>query len=265
MIYSRFEDYIKTLLGVIVVMTKKNDQGKNEFLERDSVDSLTNNAKNLYQSMRITIDSRFQAGKRLESLNTYTFVTSIIVSLALIFLPLIQFSDVELHYSVNVLNALQIFFAVTILVYSVLISTAQYSIRAKEMTACADLIKDLSRELKDYIASTSEENSNSKINKEDLERFNKKYRECLRNSENHTDHDYYVVKNTLEMKDAEKNSIQWIRKNLWHRAIRTWLRFTVLKQYIFPSLLTIFVFIVISDVLGYTQVIEPFIIKNGAN
>ncbi|WP_414712624.1 hypothetical protein [Serratia marcescens] len=74
--------------------------------------------------MRITIDARFQAGKRLESLNTYTFITSIIISLALIFLPLIQFSDIKLHYSNNVLSTLQIFFAVAILVYSVLISTA---------------------------------------------------------------------------------------------------------------------------------------------
>ncbi|MEQ4624728.1 SLATT domain-containing protein [Providencia manganoxydans] len=238
-----------------------NDKNHSTQVKSDvnEIDSLQKNAQNLYQSMRITIDSRFQAGKRLQSLSTFTFITSVIISLALIFLPLLEFSEIDLHYSSNVLGALQIFFAVAILVYSVLISTAQYSIRAKEMTACADLIKDLSRELKDYIASSNEKSSTTKITKDELEKFNKRYRECLRNSENHSDHDYYFVKNTLEMKDVEKKPLSWWRKNFWHRLIRVWLRFTVSKQYIFPSLLAIFVFIVISDVLGYTTIIEPFL------
>ncbi|EJD6506512.1 SLATT domain-containing protein [Providencia sp. PROV196] len=242
-------------------MAVKNNKPENQ--ANEPIDSLQKNALNLYQSMRITIDSRFQSGKRLQSLNSFTFIASIIVSLALIFLPLLQFSGIYLHYSANVLSALQIFFAVAILVYSVLISTAQYSIRAKEMTTCADLIKDLSRELKDYIASSKEVNSDTKITKEGLEEFNRRYRDCLRNSENHTDHDYYVVKNTLEMKDVEKQKegLNWYRKNIWHRVIRLWLRFTVSKQYIFPTFLMFFVLIIITDVLGYTTIIEPFLIK----
>lgn len=242
----------------LIDIDSANHSDKNS-VRGEQQDELLRNANNLYHSMRITIDARFQAGKRLESLNTYTFITSIIISLALIFLPLIQFSDIKLHYSNNVLSTLQIFFAVAILVYSVLISTAKYSIRAKEMTVCADLVKDLSRELKDIIALSQRDGEN--ITKNVLNDYNKRYRECLRNSENHSDQDYHFVKNTIKMKDLEKTDINWFRKNIWHRIIRFWLKMTVSMQYIFPSFLTIFVFVVISDVLGYTKIIQPFLLK----
>ena len=102
--------------------------------------------------MRITTDARFQASKRLNSMDNYAFVTTTVLSLGLILIPLLQLSGLKLYYPEKVLSAIQIFFAVAVLVYSVIISTAKYSVRAIEFSQCADSIKDLARNVKNALA-----------------------------------------------------------------------------------------------------------------
>jgi hypothetical protein len=51
------------------------------------------------------------------------------LSLGLIFIPLMQNADITLILSNKVINMMQVFLAVAILVYSIIISTSKYDIR----------------------------------------------------------------------------------------------------------------------------------------
>ena len=216
------------------------------------------NTKNLHQSMRITTDARFQASKRLNSMDNYAFVTTTVLSLGLILIPLLQLSGLKLYYPEKVLSAIQIFFAVAVLVYSVIISTAKYSVRAIEFSQCADSIKDLARNVKNALAQHSEK----PLTESQFNEFNDSYRQCLINSENHSDHDYYVVRHTLRIKDKDKSEgLHWFDRTIKHNFYRFILKVSCGKKYIFPTLMMMFELVVIFDILGFTTIIHPFIIK----
>jgi len=106
------------------------------------------NAKEKFQmSIRATAKCRFNAAERLKRQGKFAFFTTTILSLGLIFIPLMQNSGIKLAFSTNVLNTMSIFLAVAVLVYSVVIGTARYEARADKLTQCGDNLKDLSREL----------------------------------------------------------------------------------------------------------------------
>lgn len=58
-----------------------------------------------------------------------------------------QNSGISLAFESNVLNMMSIFLAVSVLVYSVVIGTAKYEVRAEGLTQCGDKLKELNREL----------------------------------------------------------------------------------------------------------------------
>jgi SMODS and SLOG-associating 2TM effector domain family 5 len=78
---------------------------------------LETEADRLRLSMRTTAKARYTASVRLKYQGKFTFATTTLLSLGLIFIPLIQNSGVPLALKVGVLNAMQIFLAVSVLVY----------------------------------------------------------------------------------------------------------------------------------------------------
>lgn len=76
--------------------------------------------------MRVTVNCEYNASVRLQKQDRFSFVTIIILSLGLVFIPLIQNAGIKLSFHSNVINMIQIFIAVAVLVYSIAISTARY-------------------------------------------------------------------------------------------------------------------------------------------
>ena len=85
--------------------------GKRERDVRDAADKLQ-------LSMRTTAKCRYNASVRLHHQNKYSFFTTTVLSLGLVFIPLMQSADLRLAFKPNVLNVMQIFLGVAVMVYS---------------------------------------------------------------------------------------------------------------------------------------------------
>jgi hypothetical protein len=154
--------------------------------------SVNDPGEKLLNSMRTTARCRFHAAQRLKKKGDFSFFTTTILSLGLILIPLIQNAEIKLAYSDKVLNMMQIFLAVSILVYSTINSTARYDLRAQVLSECGDKLKELIRELRTEL---KQKNGTQLA----LEDYHKKYNYIVTDSENHEriDYDFCV----LEMKD----------------------------------------------------------------
>lgn len=153
----------------------------------------------------VTSYTRFEASKRLKKINFMSFISTTVASLGLILIPLLDLAGVNKVFNNLTLTCFQLFLAVSVLVYSTSISTANYQIRAKEFLDCADRIKELITciEIKIF--------DNEKVDYFNIE---SEYRKILNHSENHEDIDYIRgVKLYSEAKNrASADSPNFFRK-----------------------------------------------------
>lgn len=199
----------------------------------------------LIDSMRITSRCRYNASARIAQLGQYSFFTTTFLSLGLIFIPLVQNSDVPLHFLPKVLNMMQIFLAVAILVYSIIIGTARYDVRAIALNKCGDKVKNLIRALREEKHKTA--NGALEIN---LNSYHEKYQEALNESENHTRLDFLFSK--LEMPaDYKITGLNFI-----YYKVKAHFFYSI--PFVLPTLMIIAEFIFISDMLGITQVMPSY-------
>lgn len=138
----------------------------------------------LHMSMRTTVKCRFAAADRLKNYARFSFFTTTVLSLGLILIPLIQNSQVTLSVAPSVLNMMQIFLAVAVLVFSVVIGTAKYELRSELLTECGNRLKELIREM-NRLKGTPEGND-----PDELERLEKEYSRITTDVENHARVDY---------------------------------------------------------------------------
>src|SRR5436190_9847680 len=196
----------------------------------------------LYRSFHITAKCRYNASIRLDRIGSFSFLTATILSLGLIFVPMIQLSDIPLAYPERVINSLQIFFAVAVLIYTVINSAAHFETRAKSLNECGDNIKDLSRKLRSEIY-----NAQGQGTVLDFQPINEMYSRISSASENHSRADYELA--MLQASDS------------YHVTgfPRLWLNIKVfygnLEGYIFPIILILAEVIVILDILSVTYVL----------
>ncbi|WP_198596050.1 SLATT domain-containing protein [Vibrio crassostreae] len=195
-------------------------------------------------SMRITAKCRYNASVRLFRQSRFSFFTTTLLSLGLIFIPLMQNANVPLAFKASVLNMVQIFLAVSILVYSVIISTARYDLRAEKLNECGDKLKDLIRSMKKDI------HLKKTLSDEELSQYQQRYQDVTTDTENHERSDFNLA--TLEMKsDYFITGIP-----------RTWLFISShiqrLSAFIVPTLMISFEIIFILDMLGVTCVFVEY-------
>ncbi len=200
-------------------------------------------AKKLLNSMRLTAKCRFNASVRLKRLGNYSFLTTTILSLGLIFIPLYQKSGLKLPYSSDVLSMLQIFLAVAVLVYSVVNATAKYDSRATTLDSCGVQLKELIRTLRFEIS----ESKNSGISI-DLEKYHQKYHVISTEPENHNRGDYILA--TLESPQDFKITgfpkvLSYLKSIVFHSI-----------PYIIPTSMMAFEVLIITDILGLTEVFK---------
>lgn len=196
-------------------------------------------------NMRITSNCRYNAFSRLDRLSRYSFATTILLSLGLIFIPLLQYSDIPLHFMPKILNMMQIFLAVNVLVYSAIIGTARYDVRAIALYKCADKVKNLINTLRDL--KHKSETNDSDIN---LKEIYEKYQEALDSSENHSRLDFLCAK--LEMSEEFKIT------GLKFFILQLTAYFLYLLPFTLPTLMIVAEFIFISDMLNITDILPSY-------
>lgn len=208
-----------------------------ERLVKDSADKLQ-------LSMRVTAKCRYNAAVRLQRQGKFAFFTTTVLSLGLIFIPLMQNSGVPLTYKPNVLNMMQIFLAVAVLVYSVVIGTARYEYRAENLTECGDKLKELIRGM-DKDRETKKAFSN-----EELANFQERYSDIATDTENHTRSDYRLA--MLEMdNDYFISGLPRMQQYFFAYMDRV-------TAYIVPILMIAFEVVFITDMIGATNILAPY-------
>lgn len=203
-----------------------------------------NETERLKSTMKTTLASRYNASLRLKNQSTFTFITTTVLSLGLIFIPLIQNANVKLALSNGVLNAMQIFLAVSILVYSVITGTAHYDLRSERLNDCGDKLKSLLRELR------RESEDKNPLEKERLAHFQQRYSDISTDGESHSRNDFRFT--ILQL--PEQYKVVGIPL-LWRWLVFGF--FAVIPY--FPSIFLLFIeFTFISDMLGKTTIFAVF-------
>jgi len=186
----------------------------------------------LNYNMRITAKNRYNASKRLNWQMKISFLTTTILSLGLIFIPLAQNSNLELNFESSVLNLMQIFLAVAVLVYSVINGMAKYESRIQSLRECGDNIRDLIREFR----------AETDIKLENLKDYSNRYNIIVTKPENHDTIDYWSTK--LELREDFK--ITGLKRLFLYCKFV----FIYIIPFLIPVLLLAFELIFISDMLG---------------
>lgn len=166
-----------------------------------------NETERLDATMKTTAVNRYNASNRLRAKGKFTFFTTTILSLGLIFIPLMQLADAQLALPDRLLNAIQIFLAVSILVYSVVIGTARYDLRSEQLNDCGDNIKKLIRELR-----REKEAAGGQVCKEKLAELQDRYSSITTDVENHTRNDYRLT--VLQLPEMFKVT-GFVRAGMW--------------------------------------------------
>ncbi|WP_345769315.1 SLATT domain-containing protein [Citrobacter amalonaticus] len=206
--------------------------------------SYNSEIERLESTMKTTANCRFYAAERLILNSRITFFTTTILSLGLILIPLIQMTKIQLKLSGEVLSAIQIFLAVSVLVYSVIIKNGQYEIRSERFNKCGNDLKRLIREVR----SLKQEDDNSDTH---LKRVREKYSRIISNIENHSRNDY--LRATLTLYDIYKVSgVIWLLK--WGKYY-----FSLLLEHFSSLLLLLLEVLIITDMLGITKISTPLL------
>lgn len=199
----------------------------------------------LIASMKTTAINRYHASNRLLWQGKVTFAVSTLFSLGLIFIPLMQLAKVPLKLNGDVLGAVQIFLAVAILVYSIVIGTARYELRSEQLNDCGDKIKNLIRDLR--VEPDDGETGEAQL----LKGYQKQYAGIISDVENHDRNDYILT--ILRSSDLFVLSQPG---RIWH-----WVKFLVsaLIPYT-PSLaLVVIEALLITDMFGATCMFSQYL------
>jgi SMODS and SLOG-associating 2TM effector domain family 5 len=199
----------------------------------------------LYRSVHVTAKCRYNASIRLKRVGSFSFLTATVLSLGLILIPMLQLSGMRLAYPDRILSSLQVFFAVAVLIYSVINGTAHYATRAQSLNEVGDRIKELSRTLR-----TDYSTAKARGTRFDLKPINQRYTRISTASENHSRSDYGRA--VLQCTDLYKIT----------GLPRLWLEIKValghFVAYIIPLALILIEIAILLDILGATKVFKPF-------
>lgn len=198
----------------------------------------------LQMSMRATAKCRYNAATRLQRRGSFEFFTTTSLSLGLIFIPLMQNSGIPLAFEANVLNMMQIFLAVAVLVYSVVIGTARYELRAEKLTECGDKLKDLIRTIE-------KEKNGADLGADRLSAFNERYSDIVTDSENHIRSDYKLAMHEM-VNDYYMTGLPKFWNLLSAYSNRSF-------PYIIPMIMIAFELVFIADMIAVTEILTPYL------
>lgn len=155
-----------------------------------------------------------------------------------------QNANIKLAISDNVINMMQVFIAVAVLVYSIVISTSRYDLRAETLRECGDKLKELIRDL-------SKEQEFEKVTKEKLSTYQNRYTDITTDTENHEPIDYKVT-----MIDMDND---FFITGLPRLFLRIEILYNSLSTKIIPIILMVFEIFFITDMFGITTIFTSYL------
>jgi hypothetical protein len=198
-----------------------------------------NPPEKLLLNMRVTSNCRYRAAIRLGMKNDISFAATTVLSLGLILTPLLQNSGMQLQFPSSIANGMQLFFAVCVLVYSVIISKADYGVRSERLNRCGDALKSLARDL-------DRELKNNQLTDESVRSYGERYSIIVSSSENHDDNDYLISR--LHM--SRDYQIKGIKRLYYIVKSKLILNF----MYLAPISIMLLELTFLSDFIGATEI-----------
>ncbi|WP_417068642.1 SLATT domain-containing protein [Niveibacterium terrae] len=149
-------------------------------------DSAPCSAQRLQRAIRTSAHAHGFAGIRLSRKERAWQTTLVLLALGLVLLPLLQNAGVALALAPNVLNLIQVFLAVAVLIAIVLLASANLALRGRTLSECAERLRELSHEFDKVCEDLGPTVMPSHI----LDEFRTRHSETLRNIEApcHNDH-----------------------------------------------------------------------------
>ena len=143
----------------------------------------------LHRKISITAGTRFHAARRLARHAKYSQWTIAMLSVLLILVSLVPALGLKTEMSAPYLNAVQVGLAVLVLVFSLLISMDNHSVKADKMHRCGIELGRLARKLETF---RTREGSD-----QDYQELSEQYFEILNQYDNHEHVDYLFQQLTL--------------------------------------------------------------------
>ena len=149
--------------------------------------------ENLYKKIDATSKTRFHASRRLKLHTKCSTYTVVLISLSLILISLMQTYNLGNNINSELVGLIQVFSAIAVLVYSLLIDKHDYSNSSEKMYSCASRLGELKKKMHPLIHLDHDQT------KYDLLRV--EYDEVLRLYETHSNNDFRAdyVQSKLEM------------------------------------------------------------------
>jgi len=159
---------------------------------------------NLYKKMDATSKTRFNASRRLRLHSKFSTYTVVIISLGLILISLMQAYGLGNNIESSLVGFIQVFSAVAVLVYSLLIDKNDYSNLSEKMYSCASKLGELKQKVHPQLEKEHDQ--------KEYDSFRDEYHGVLKLYETHANNDfrgdYFRAK--LEMpENYEIKGIDW--------------------------------------------------------
>jgi hypothetical protein len=169
------------MLSVMCKSRKDKSLSKEESLE------------NLYKKIDATSKTRFHASRRLKLHTKCSTYTVVLISLSLILISLMQTYGLGNNINSDLVGLIQVFSAIAVLVYSLLIDKHDYSNSSEKMYSCASRLGELKKKMHPLMR---KEHDQEKYDELRLE-----YDEVLRLYETHSNNDFRAdyIQAKLEM------------------------------------------------------------------
>ena len=176
--------------------------------------------KELHRKVDKVSRLRYNAADRLKRHQQFSQWITTLLSVILIIVPLLQALKVKTNVSDQFLNAIQVFLAVLILAYSLLLGIENYSSRSEKMHTCGLELSSLAREIYPYLEIENEAllgillyrlSRKPRRTENDsflYKRFSEKYQSILEKYENHSQ----IDNNLYDLEIRRKNLCNQINK-----------------------------------------------------
>jgi hypothetical protein len=194
------------------------------------VPDLDNKMEELLRRTKKTTKSRYHASERLERHHKFSQWTVSFISVALVFIPLMQAFGVDVGIESLYLNATQAILAVLILVYSLLLGQENFISRSEAMHRNGVELGRFARTLEAYHGKGS-------VPAQEYNKFAERYYDILDKYENHNPLDYLFTQLHYRPKDLfgwPEYCWIWVRAQLF--------RLIIYSHYVAVLGLVIFVF-----------------------
>jgi hypothetical protein len=166
--------------------------------------------ENLYKKVDATSKTRFHASRRLKLHSKLSTHTVVIISLGLILISLLQAYDLGNNIDSKLVALAQVFSAIAVLVYSLLIERNDYSNLSEKMYSCAAKLGELKQKIYPHLGQP--------FKKETYDDLRGDYHSILKLFETHSNSDFRAdyFRAKLEMPENYKiNGLEWWRAKIY--------------------------------------------------